>query len=230
VPLAVALGSERRHGGSEMQARQLLTLSGLAAVVLIAFAFGVSGDSPSSSGSAASIKAFYVDHDTGQHLGAFILMIATALLILFAATLRSALVDADPGTRSLWGNVLFAGATIAAAGFLLAAVLQFTLSDSPENLSGPAAQALNALSSETWPAFTGGIGVMLIGAAGGMIPLASGLRWLGWSALVLGVVIFTPVGFVGFAGAGLWMVLASVALTMQQRGSKAGLGRPVAAS
>jgi hypothetical protein len=214
-----------------MQARQLLTLSGLAAVILIVVGFGVSGDSPSSGDSAASIKAFYVDHSSSQQLGAFILMIAAPFLIIFAAALRSALADAVPGMRSLWGNVLFAGATIAAAGFLLAAVLQLALANSPKDLGGPAVQALNALSSETWPAFTGGIGVMLLGAAGGMIPLATGLRWLGWAALVLGIVIFTPIGFAGFAGAGLWIVLASVALTMQLRSSKtAALGRPVAAS
>jgi hypothetical protein len=213
-----------------MQARQLLTLSGLAAVILIAAGFGVSGDAPSSGDSAASIKAFYVDHSTGQQLGGFILMIAAPFLIIFAAALRSTLVDSIPGMRSLWGNVLFAGATIASAGFLLAAVLQLTLANSPKDLGGPAVQALNALSSETWPAFTAGIGVMLLGAAGGMIPLATGLRWLGWAALVLGVVIFTPLGFVGFAGSGLWIVLASVALTMQLRGSKAGLGHPVATS
>jgi hypothetical protein len=213
-----------------MQARQLLTLSGLAAVILIAAGFGVSGDAPSTGDSAASIKAFYVDHSTGQQLGGFILMLAAPFLIIFVAALRSTLVDSVPGMRSLWGNVLFAGATIASAGFLLAAVLQLTLASSPENLSASAVQALNALSGETWPAFTGGIGVMLLGAAGGMIPLRSGLRWLGWAALVLGLVIFTPLGFVGFAGAGLWIVLASVALTMQMRGSKAGLGQPVATS
>jgi hypothetical protein len=211
-----------------MQARQLLTLSGLAAVILIAVGFGVSGGAQSTGHSAASTKAFYVDHSSGQMLGAFILMIAAPFLIVFAAALRSALADAVPGMRSLWGNVLFAGATIAAAGFLLAAVLQLTLASSPEDLGGPAVQALNALSSETWPAFTGGIGVMLLGAAGGLIPLATGLRWLGWAALVLGIVIFTPIGFAAFTGSGLWIVLASVALTMQQRSSQAAaLGRPV---
>ena len=211
-----------------MQARQLLTLSGLAAVILIVVGFGVSGNAPSTSDSAASIKAFYVDHSSGQQFGAFVLMIAAPFLIFFAAALRSALADSVPGMRSLWGNVLFAGATIAAAGFLLAAVLQLALANSPEDLGGPAAQALNALASETWPAFTGGIGVMLLGAAGGLIPLATGLRWLGWAALVLGIVIFTPIGFVAFACSGLWIVLVSVALTMQLRSSKAGLGRPVA--
>ena len=73
-------------------------------------------------------------------------------------------------------------------------------------------QAMNAVSEQTWPAFTGGLGVLLLGAAGAMIPIRSGLRWLGWAALVLGVLIFTPAGFIGFAGGGLWIVLTSVAL------------------
>ena len=58
---------------------------------------------------------------------------------------------------------------------------------------------------------------MLLGAAGAMIPAASGLRWFGWSALVLGVLIFTPVGFFAFLGAGIWIALASVAMTMRLR-------------
>ena len=55
---------------------------------------------------------------------------------------------------------------------------------------------------------------MLLGAAGAMLPAASGVRWLGWIALVLGVLMFTPVGFFAFLGSGLWIALASVAMTM----------------
>ncbi|HEY3613405.1 MAG TPA: hypothetical protein VGK92_06855 [Gaiellales bacterium] len=86
------------------------------------------------------------------------------------------------------------------------------------------------LSGDSWPAFTGGIDVLLLGSAGGMIPQAGGLRWLGWAGLVAGVLIFTPLGFAGFAASGLWVVLASVALTMQQRAAKPALARPVAAA
>jgi hypothetical protein len=210
-----------------MQARQLLTLSGLAAVVLIAVGFAASGDDPGADAGTAAIRAFYVDHRSGQQVAAFIAMIAVPFLIVFAATLRSAIIAMAPEKGSLWGNVVLAGGTLAGAGFLLTAVLEFALSEAPKELDGGALQTLNVLAGDSWPAFTGGIGVLLLGAAGGLIPQTGGMRWLGFAGLVAGVVIFTPIGFAGFAASGLWVVLASVALTMQQRGAKPGLARPV---
>jgi len=142
--------------------------------------FGVSGDAPSTGDSAASIKAFYVDHSSGQQLGAFILMIAAPFLIVFAAALRSTLVRCRPRHALALGQRPLAGATCRQCGLPARgrpAAHSRRLAGAPERLRGAGA---NALSSETWPAFTGGIGVMLLGAAGGMIPLRSGLRWLGW--------------------------------------------------
>jgi hypothetical protein len=213
-----------------MQARQLLTLSGLAAVILIAVGFGVSGDAPGTGDSAASIKAFYVDHTSGQQVGGYLLMIAVPFLLLFAATVRSSLAGPGDGGGSIWGNIVLAGGAIAGAGFLLVACLQLALASSPKAFDGAAIQALNAVASYGWVGFTGGIGVLLLGAAGAMIPLASGLRWLGWAALLLGVVIFTPAGFVAFAGSGLWVVLTSVALTMRARSPQRAMRERIATS
>jgi hypothetical protein len=211
-----------------MRQRQLLTLSGLASVILLVLAFGVSGDSPGTSESGAKLRAFYVDHSSGQRTGAYLLMIAVPLLIFFAAAVRSALVDAGVGEARLWGNIFFTGAVVCGAGLLLASCMQLALATAPKDISGGALQALNALSSESYPAFTGGLGVLMLGAAGAMIPIHSGLRWLGWVALVLGIVIFTPLGFFGFAGAGLWIVLTSVAMTMRLRAPHAARRVPVA--
>jgi hypothetical protein len=213
-----------------MRQRQLLTLSGIASVILLVLAFGVSGDSPGTSESGAQLRAFYVDHSSGQRTGAYLLMIAVPLLIFFAAAVRSALVDAGAGEARLWGNIFFTGAVVCGAGLLLAACLQLALATAPKHIGGDALQALNALSSESYPAFTGGLGVLMLGAAGAMIPIQSGLRWLGWVALVLGIVIFTPLGFFGFAGAGLWIVLTSVAMTMRLRAPRAAGRVPVAAN
>jgi hypothetical protein len=213
-----------------MRQRQLLTLSGLASVILLVVAFGVSGDSPGTSESGAKLRAFYVDHASSQRTGAYLLMIAVPLLVFFAAAMRSSLVESGVGETRLWGNIFFSGALICGAGLLLAACMQLALATAPKHISGAGLQALNALSSESYPAFTGGLGVLMLGAAGAMIPIHSGLRWLGWAALVLGVVTFTPLGFFGFAGAGLWIVLASVAMTMRLRAPRAALRVPVASS
>jgi hypothetical protein len=210
-----------------MKARQLLTLSGLAAVVLIAVGFAISGDAPGTGDDAATVKAFYLDHTSGQKAGGYLLMIAVPLLLLFASSLRTALARPADDASALWANLVLAGGAIAGVGFLLTACLQFALASSPKNFSSSAMQALNALASYGWVGFTGGIGVLLLGAAGAMIPLATGLRWLGWVALLLGVVIFTPIGFLAFAGSGVWVVLTSVALTMRQRDAKPVVSLPM---
>ena len=150
-----------------MQARKLLTLSGVVAVILLMVAFAVSGDSPSSSADAATAKAFYVDHTSGQQLGAYLLMIAVPFLVLFAGAARASLFESSDGRSSLWGDTMLAGSAIAGAGFLVTACLSLALAHSPKDLDGPAIQALNAFSSYTWPAFTAGVAVLMLGAAGG---------------------------------------------------------------
>jgi hypothetical protein len=200
-----------------MQARQLLTLSGLASVIIIVISFvGLSRSTPGAGESAATIKAFYVDHHSGQMAASYVLALAIPFLIIFASSVRSTLVESGDGTSSLWENIFLGGALMAGAGFLAAGAMHLALTSS-KDLSAGTMQALNALDAQSYLAFTGGLGVMLLGAAGAMLPARSGLRWLGWIALVLGVLIFTPLGFVAFIGSGLWIALTSVALTMRAK-------------
>jgi hypothetical protein len=207
-----------------MQARQLLTLSGLASVILLVVSFaGFSQTTPETSETAAAIKAFYVDHDSRQQIAAYVVVLAVPFLIFFAAAVRATLIESGDGRSRIWANIFLGGALMAGAGFLIAACFHLALTSSPEDFSASSMQALNAIDSESWVAFTGGLGIMLIGAAGAMLPAASGVRWLGWIALVLGVLIFTPVGFFAFLGSGLWIALASVAMTMRLRAQPAGL-------
>jgi hypothetical protein len=214
-----------------MQARQLLTLSGLASVILLVISFaGLSQSTPETSESAAEIKAFFIDHGSRQTAAAFVAVAAVPFLIFFASAVRAALVESSGGTGTIWHNIFFGGAVIAAAGFLVSACFHLALTSSPEDFSAASMQALNALDSESWVGFTGGLGVMLLGAAGAMLPARSGVRWLGWIALVLGVLIFTPLGFFAFIGSGLWIALTSVALTMRLRARPAGVPGRVATS
>ena len=207
-----------------MQARQLLTLSGLASVILIVIGFaGLGGSTPDGDASGAAVKAFYTDHNTRQQAAAYVVVLAVPLLIFFAAAVRTALIESGERRSELWGNIFLGGALVAGTGFLFAAIFHLALTTAPEELGASTMQGLNALESESWVGFTGGLGVMLLGAAGAMLPAASGVRWLGWIALVLGVLIFTPIGFFAFLGSGLWIALASVAMTMRLSRRPAGL-------
>ena len=90
------------------------------------------------------------------------------------------------------------------------------------------AQALNELDAYDYLPFSIGVGIMLVGAAGLAIPKRGLERVLGWSALVLGLGAFTPLGFFTFLASGVWIVVASVALTVADGRERAG-SRPASA-
>ena len=46
-------------------------------------------------------------------------------------------------------------------------------------------------------------------------------KWLGWVAIVFGVVSLTPIGFFAFLGGIVWILIVSIMLTMQARGGSA---------
>ena len=61
--------------------------------------------------------------------------------------------------------------------------------------------------------FNSGFGVMMIGAAGCLLPRTGLDRWLGWAALVLGIALFIPFAdFIALLATGLWIVVRSVTL------------------
>jgi hypothetical protein len=91
--------------------------------------------------------------------------------------------------------------------------VHFALADGGnQRISPTALQALNSLDGNTWMAFIPGLGVMMLGAAGAL--LSAGVhRWLGWTALVLGVVLFIPIaGFIAMLAALLWIAVTGVML------------------
>jgi hypothetical protein len=81
-----------------------------------------------------------------------------------------------------------------------------------KGMSGSALQTLNALDADTWIAFNGGMGVLMLGAAGAL--LARKVHpVLGWIALLDGILLFIPYAdFFGLIVSGLWILVTSVLL------------------
>ncbi len=110
----------------------------------------------------------------------------------------------------LAGGVLFAVSGALAAGSLIA------ITDSPKHLSLSAAQALNTLQSDiSGVAFLGGLAVMWL--ASGLAIVRSRLlpSWLGWIAIILGVVSVTPVGWFTAFALVVWTVIVAVLVYMR---------------
>jgi len=59
-------------------------------------------------------------------------------------------------------------------------------------------------------------------AAGAAAARHGGLpRWLGLIGVVLGIAAFTPAGFIAFLAGGLWILIASVLLTLARHSARA---------
>jgi hypothetical protein len=196
-------------------------------VVVVVVAFGpLAGKTPGIKKSPADIADFYTKHHSKESAAAFILGIGTFFLALFVASAWPLIRDEG----WVWSALFFGGGMVAVGGFLFAATVHLALADGANHGLDPVAlQALNAIDADNYIAFGMAVGIMLLGGAGAMIPRTGALKWLGWIALLFGILSFTPLGFIGFVGAGVWIIAVSIVLFMQA-GKAASSGAPAAAA
>jgi hypothetical protein len=190
--------------------------TGIAAVILIAIAFIVGGETPDFDASTKDVLDYY-DDQTGQIITSLLLLYGGILLVFFAATLRSALRSADA-----LSGLVFIGGTLMGLGVGIFAGLNFTLTDlaNSDHLDriGPGTlQSLNALNSDFFFPLVIGTAVFLISAGLAIFRTGALPRWMGWVALVLGIVTLTPAGFFAFIASGLWIIAAAVILLQGRR-------------
>jgi hypothetical protein len=218
---------------NESRAPRAMIWTGPVFAVLFLVVGFMTGDVPSDKASAAKLLTYYHDHKTTQMVTIFLTPLAAALLVLFAAQLVRRARAADE--RTTGASVLFGGAVLWAAGMLIGSMVTVAQVDAADKKQGEASVALNMLSNATWLPFIAGIAVFLIGA--GMTALGTHLlpKWLGWLALVVGVVSLAgPGGFVGFFGAPAWLLITGIVLAVRDRAqsssapSHAASGNPVA--
>lgn len=196
-----------------MDGKRFLPLCGVAAVVLVVVAVaGLGGSTPGNDASAASVAAYYSAHQTSGLVAAFLLAASAPLFVLFGASVATLGTTAQ-SRQPIWERVLVAGSALAAAAFLVAALLTFALADVPDKLAGSAVQTLNVLSNDVWIAFNSGLGVMMLGAAGSSLAQSRLPRWLGWVALGLGIALFIPfLDFFALLLSAVWILVAAITL------------------
>jgi hypothetical protein len=200
-----------------MDARRLLPLSGVAFVVLAVLAVVVlGGETPSSDASAAEVFSFYDDHTVRQGAAAFVFAVSVPFLVFFGVSLATTAWREGADRRPVWQYVLIGGSVLTGAVLLMSAWVHFALADGADNKVSPEAlQGLNVLDADSWIAFNAGLGVMMLGAAGCMIPRirAALPAWLGWTALVLGIALFIPFAdFIALILTLLWIIVVSIML------------------
>jgi hypothetical protein len=203
-------------GGSTMNARsgpRFMPLTGALFVLLTVIGFAVAGDTPGMHGTATEIRADF-DNEAKHQIGAYLVALGAVALLFFAGHWRGVLRTAEPGGRL--ADVALAGAAVAAAGFLVAALIHGALAEAAqeENVMDAALQSLNALDNWSFYPFSIGIAVFMLSSG---IALVRGQRllpaWVGAAAVVIGVLQLLPfVGFFAFMAAGIWILVVSLML------------------
>jgi hypothetical protein len=188
-------------------------VSGVAFAILTVVAFVVLGhasSSPKLGSPATKIVSFYFAHRSDEELAAYLLAVNAALLAVFVTACRKRLLTGN----STWLGLFSGGGLVASASFLFAGAVHLALAEGAgHHLNPTALQALNALDINTGLAFTGGVAIMLIGAAATLSRRSDAVRILGWIAIPLAIVNLTPAGVGAFPLTALWIVATAILIS-----------------
>ena len=136
-----------------------------------------------------------------MQIGARLATIAGAALVFFFGYVRKVLRAAE-GENGMLSLVAFVGAVIVATGIAIDSTIAFALAEAADDIEPVAVQSLEALWDNDFFPIALGTTVMLSATGLSIVRHGALPKWLGWIAIVLGVVSVTPVGFVAFLGHG----------------------------
>jgi hypothetical protein len=199
-----------------MTGKQLLPLSGVASVLLIVASFIVVGEPPDLNAPVDEVVSFYTENDSSLQWGAALLALGAFFFMLFATTIAS-LLRRDPARGAIAAHFSFAGGILFAAGATIFAGLSFTAGDAVGDVGPATLQTLHVLEMDMFFTLAVGASAFLLGTGVGALKAGVLPSWLAWAAIVIGVVAFTPAGFIAFMALGIWTLIVSIMLAMRAR-------------
>lgn len=204
---------------------RLVPLAGLVYLVLEVAGNGSIGAFPDENTPIGKLETFYQAHHAGVERGGVILSWAAPFLALFAVSLWARLRRSD--LHPLIGGALLLGAALTVTGEFASAGTYSLLGavGSKTVLAPPALQALHVQGAGGSPITgNGGLLILLLAVAAAGIATRALPRWLSWSALPLGLLQLTPLGF--YAGVIFWLWAAVAGIYMTARPTTAGAASP----
>jgi len=197
-----------------MRTERIGALTGVAFVVVAIIAGIIGGEPPDADSPVQEIVDHYSDNETSIQVGAFVGAAAMVLLVFFGAYLRSVFSAAE-GRGGMLSALTLVGTAIIAVGFAIDITISIALTEAVDDIEPAAVQALQALWDNDFVPIALGILVFLIATGLSILRYGALPKWLGWVALVLAVVGFTPIGFIAFLGTGIWIAIVSVMLALR---------------
>jgi hypothetical protein len=190
---------------------RLAPLSGVVAVVLIVVAFGpLGGSTPNTTDPTSKVLSYYHGHYGREIAAAIIVLVAALFLVWFATSLRTAFVARDPASERLAMVILVAGGMLATGASVMAGI-HLALTDSAHHSYVGALPALNALDNDMFPVLVVPLELIVLAIAAAALRYALFARWVGWVAIVLFVVTFTPAAFFALILALVLLIGVSIA-------------------
>ncbi|MGH2980624.1 MAG: hypothetical protein ACRDKV_01095, partial [Solirubrobacterales bacterium] len=168
----------------------------------------------------------YVDNKDMIFASGLVGVLAMALLVYFAGYLRKILSAAE-GPGGFISSLVLVGASILAVGLAIDSTISFALAETAEDVDPSAVQAMQAIWDNDFLPIA--LGMTLFYFSAGLSIVFTGVlpKWLGWVAIVFGVLGPTPAFFVGFLGGAIWILIVSVLLARRAGPDTAGpVGTP----
>ena len=197
-----------------MTARRLVPLSGVAAVVLLFAAFAIPGETPDIDASIGEVVSFYVKHDSDMQWAGALIALA-AVFFVFSSTNVAGLLRRAQGDAGGSSALSFAGGIMFAVGALIFAGINFTLGDAANDIQPAAVQTLHVLGQDMFFPLAAGVAVFLLGTGIAVVKTGALPKWLGWVAIIIGIIALTPGGFFAFMALGIWTLIVSVMLSLR---------------
>jgi hypothetical protein len=196
-------------------------LTGVAFFILLIVSFIVTGEPKDADHPPNEIAQWYLDNKDSAEIGAFIGTVAAVPLIFFGGYLRR-IFESALGPGSMLAMLPVIGLAIVGTGAAIDNMLIFAAAEAANDIPAPEIQTIQAIWDNDFLPFF--LGVMVFLWSAGIAVLASGAlpKWLGWWAILFGVISLAgPIGFIGALGAAAWILIVSVLLSMRARSAPA---------
>ncbi len=185
-------------------------LTGILFILVLVASFLIGGEPPDTDEPVQKIVDHYVDNKDEIAVGALMGGVGVILFLFFANHLRSLFRRAAPDSEL--PTMVLVGAIVLGSGVLFDATLSFAMSEAVEDVEPGTMQTMQAMWDNDFIPMAAGMAILLLSS--GLCTIRYGVlpKWLGWLAIALGLVVFTPAGFVGFIGSLVWVLITSVLL------------------
>jgi hypothetical protein len=221
------MGRRNDPEGDAMNGRSsrewLVPLTGVAFVVFLIVSFIVGGEPKNADHPAQEIVDWYMDNKDSAEIGAIIGVVAGVFLIFFGAYLRKVLQAAE-GENATLPILVVIGLAIVAVGAAIDGTILFATAEAADDIEPASVQTLQALWDNDFLPFLLGTSVFLWAAGISVVRTAALPKWLGWVAILLGVISVTPIGFAAALGGALWILVVSILLSVRARSAAAPVG------